>query len=133
MKEPASWNHLPAGFGDQVIIRRTAETEAAGLADRTRIVHGVTTISVTGVPVVGKSEEDTAINVFFDESSEGVWYAPQLVKFVDHNPSTTITLSGVPKRWTRDDTVNWVESSQAISFAEWLARHRSILRRLLGR
>ena len=133
MKEPGSWKHLPARFGDRVRIRRTAETEAADLADRSGIVYGTTTISVTGVAVVGKPEEDTAINVFFEESGEDVWLAPQLVEFIDHNPGTTITLSGVPKTWTRDTTGDWVESSRAIQLAEWPARLRSILRRLLGR
>jgi len=133
MKEPESWKHLPAGFDDRVRIRRTAETEAAGLAGRSGIVHGVTTVSVTGIAVVGKPKEDTAINVFFDESREGVWFAPELVEFVDHNPGTTITISGVAKRWTRDATGDWVESSRAIPLAEWPARLRSILRRLFGR
>jgi hypothetical protein len=133
MKEPASWNDLPAEFGDRVRIRQTVETEAAGLAGRSGIVHGITTVSVTGVTVIGKPEEDTAINVFFDESNEDVWLAPQLVEFVNHNPGTTITISGVPKRWTREDTGDWVEASRAIPFAEWPAWLRRILRRLLGK
>lgn len=133
MKGPANWKHLPASFGDRVRIRRTAETEAAGLVDRSGIVHGVTAVSVTGVAVVGKPEEDTAINVSFEESGVDVWLAPQLVEFVDHNPGATITITGVPKRWTRDATGNWVESSRTIPLTEWLARLRGILRKLLGK
>jgi hypothetical protein len=102
MEEPASWNHLPARFGDHVRIRPAAETEAAGIAGRGGLVYGITTMSVTGVEVVGSPTEDVALNVVIDESNESVWLAPSLVEFVDHDAGTTITLDGVPKKWTRD-------------------------------
>lgn len=133
MKEPDNWKRLPAGFGDRVRVRRAPETVAAGLAGRSGIVHGITTVSVTGVTVIGEPEEDTAINVFFEESSEGVWLASPLVELVDHDPGATITLVGVPKRWTRNADGGWAESSRTIPPAEWPARIRSIVRNLLGR
>ncbi len=133
MNEPASWKPLPVSFGDQVRIRRTAETEAAEVADRSGVVYVITTVPVSGVSIIGKPEEDTAINVFFEESGRGVWLAPQLAEFVDHNPGTTITLSGVPKRWTRTATGEWVESSRSIPLTERISLFRRILRRLLGK
>jgi hypothetical protein len=133
MKEPESWKRLPAGFGDRVRVRRAPETEAAGLAGRSGIVYGITTVSITGVAVVGEPEEDTAINVFFEDSGEGVWLAPPLVEFVDHNPGTTVAISGVPKEWTRNAAGEWVVTSRTLPLAEWPARIRGILRKLFGR
>jgi hypothetical protein len=72
------------------------------MAGRGGVVYGITTISVTAVDVVGSPTEDVALNVVIDESNESVWLAPALVEFVGHNAGTTITLDGVPKKWTRE-------------------------------
>src|SRR5207247_998028 len=62
MQEPAHWKDLPAAFGDRVRIRAAAETLAAGMAGRTGVVFGITTVSVSGVELVGTPTEDTACN-----------------------------------------------------------------------
>ena len=133
MEQPESWKHLPAGFGDRVRIRSVTETEAAGIAGRNGIVWGITTVSVSGVQVVGTLTGDAALNVFFEESNEGVWLAPELVEFVNHDPGAVIRLDGVPKQWTRDASGNWVESSRTLAFKEWPARLRGMFRRLVRR
>ena len=58
-------------FGDNVVIRSTRETEAAGVAGRTGSVTGFTTPSVTGVEVVGGTAEDYALGVCAAETGRG--------------------------------------------------------------
>jgi hypothetical protein len=61
------------------------------------------------IQALGTLQSDYAINVSFEDRKESVWLAPELVEFVDHGPGTEITLEGVPKKWTRDATGEWVE------------------------
>jgi hypothetical protein len=120
---PENWKHLPAQFGDRVKIRTAAETEAAGIAGRSGVVYGTTTVSVTGVEIIGSPTDDVALNIAIDESEETVWLAPSLVEFIDHNAGATITLDGVPNEWTRDVSGNWIESTRRIppkDLVQWL-------------
>jgi hypothetical protein len=127
--EPENWKHLPAQFGDRVRIRPTAETEAAGIAGRSGVVYGMTTVSVTGVEVLGSPTEDVALNIGIDKSERTVWLAPVLVEFLDHNAGVTLTLDGVPKKWTRDSSGTWVESPRRIPPREWFQWLKGIVRR----
>lgn len=105
---------FPAGsptFGDNVRIRSSIETELKGVAGLTGQVYGQTTPSVSGVDVIGESNSDYAINVFFADRNESYWFAPSLVEFVDHGPGTEITLDGVAKKWVRTKTGEWHEES----------------------
>ena len=61
---PEEWNLLPVAFGDRVKVKRSHETESAGFADQIGIVQGITTVSVSGVNVIGFPTKDIAINVF---------------------------------------------------------------------
>ena len=133
MNEPESWRHLPAGFGDRVRIRHAAETESTDFTERRGVVHGVTTVSVTGVSVVGTPTNDTALNVYFEELNDDAWFAPELVELIDHGPGTTLTLDGVPKKWTRDASGEWIEAPRVLSLKEWPAWFRGIFRKVLGR
>jgi hypothetical protein len=98
-----------ASFGDHVRIRSTPETEAAGVAGAEGHVHGFTTPSVTGVPVIGVPTDDFALNVFFEDRGESLWFAADLVQALDHAPGSEIRLKGVPKRWVRDASGEWTE------------------------
>jgi hypothetical protein len=129
VREPAHWKNLPAGFGDRVRIRQAAETQTAGIAGRMGVVHGVTTVSVTGVDVIGTPAEDTALNVKLDDSEEAVWLAPELIEFVDHDPGSTITILGVPKTLTRASSGEWVETPRTLAPREWPVWIRRIFRR----
>ena len=98
-------------FGDNVRVLHTEETEAAGVAGLEGQVYGETTPSVTNVEVIGRLESDFALNVHFEERDLSLWFAPELLEFVDHAPGTEITLEGVPKRWTRSADGEWIEES----------------------
>jgi hypothetical protein len=98
-------------FGDNVRVLHTAETEAAGVAGLEGQVYGETTPSVTNVDVIGELESDFALNVHFEDLDSSLWFAPDLLEFVDHAPGTEITLDGVPKRWTRSADGQWIEES----------------------
>lgn len=103
-------DELQSSFGDNVCIRSTELTEQLGLAGMTGQVYGETTPSVTEVEVIGEVRKDYAVNVFFKDRGESYWFAPELIEFVDHAPGTEITLKGIPKKWVRAETGEWVES-----------------------
>jgi hypothetical protein len=73
-------------------------------------VFGETTPSVTGVEVIGDSKENRAINVFFEDRKKGFWFAPELLEFIDHAPGAEIRFDGIPKRWIRSATGEWMET-----------------------
>ena len=99
-------------FGDNVRLLSTPETEALGVAGQTGVVYGETTPSVTGVTVIGQLVGDYALNVNFEGRKDTLWFAPQLLEFVDHGAGTEISLDGVPKKFTRNASGEWVESPQ---------------------
>ena len=96
-------------FGDNVRIRETKETEAAGVAGLTGQVHGETTPSVTKVDVVGSPSTDFAIAVRLEGRDETLWFAPELVEFLNHAAGTEIQLDGVDKKWIRTEDGGWKE------------------------
>ena len=102
-------NHS-VSFGDNVRVRSTPLTQELGVAGLVGNVHGETTPLVTGVEVIGEVREDHAVHVFFDDREEGCWFAPDLLEFVDHAPGMEVRVEGVPKRWVRSETGEWVES-----------------------
>jgi hypothetical protein len=83
-----------------------------GVAGLVGQVYGETTPSVTGVTVVGQLVSDYALNVHFEGRTETLWFTPELLELVDHAAGTEITIDGVPKKWTRSDSGEWVESSR---------------------
>ena len=96
-------------FGDNVRVRASAETEARGVAGLLGQVYGETTPSVTGVVVIGEVMRDHALNVRFEGRTETLWFAPELLEFVDHAAGAEIRLHGVPKKWVRTATGEWTE------------------------
>ncbi len=93
-------------FGDNVRVRSTPETVARGVAGRTGQVLGETTPSVTGVQVIGSAAEDYALHVDFDDAQD-LWFAPEVLEFLNHAPGTEIRLAG--KKWTRKADGSWTE------------------------
>jgi hypothetical protein len=98
-------------FGDNVRVRKTPETEAAGVAVLEGQVYGETTPSVTNVEILGEPDSDFALNVYFEDRGGSFWFAPSLLEFIDHAPGTEIRLEGVPKHWTRAADGSWIEES----------------------
>jgi len=110
---------MNVSFGDNVRIRVSKETEAAGVAGLEGQVYGETTPSVTGVEVIGTLSSDFAINVHFDERDEAYWFAPELVEFLDHAAGTEIRFNGVDKRWIRTEDGDWKEESVGREKKPW--------------
>jgi hypothetical protein len=94
-------------LGDTVRIVSTAETIAAGYADRMGTCYGFTTPSLTGVQVIGDSGADDALNVAFDDGTSA-WFDPTLVVFLDVNAGQVATIGD--KRFVREPTGEWVEA-----------------------
>lgn len=108
-------------FGDTVRIRSTPAMECLGYAGLTGTVFGQTMPSYSGVSsIVGAGEVDYAINVFFEERDEDVWFAPELVEFMDHAPGTELEIGGL--KMIRDEQGEWHEVSRP-----------GLVRRLLNR
>ena len=97
---------MEISFGDHVRIVAAPVTEECGYAGAFGQVYGITTPSVTGVAVVGESDEDVAYNVQFEAPDlEGAWFAPRLVEFVDHAPGTDARIGD--RRFIRRPDGGW--------------------------
>jgi hypothetical protein len=96
-------------FGNKVIVKSSPETEANGLVGKTGEIYGHTTPTVTGVEVIGKTDKDFALNVYFEDIKESFWFDEDLIQQLDNGDGTEITLDGVDKKWTKDSTGNWIE------------------------
>jgi hypothetical protein len=94
-------------FGDNVRIARTPLTQAAGVAGLVGQIYGETTPSVTGVEVIGDASADYAVNVFFEDRNESLWFAVNLLEFVDHGPGITIEIGEPPTKWVRTEEGEW--------------------------
>ncbi len=97
-------------FGDNVHVLSAPETDALGLAGATGQVYGETTPSVTGIEAIGALKSDYAVNVHVERRQESLWFAPELLEFVDHAPGSEIRLDGIPKKWTRTADGSWIET-----------------------
>ncbi len=113
-------------FGDNVRVRDTAATRAAGVVGLSGPVYGETTPSVTQVEVIGELTGDYAINVYFEERNESLWFAPDQLEFVDHGAGLELVLHGVDKKWTRTESGEWEESPGD-------TKHKSFWERLTSR
>lgn len=94
-------------FGDNVRIRATPLTEQLGLAGQRGSIYGETTPSVTGVEVIGQVTNDYAVNVMIEARREQLWFAPDLVEFVDHGAGTEVRIGN--KHLVRDGSGEWSE------------------------
>ena len=91
---------MSISFGDNVQGCRDAADHGLGFAGRVGQVYGETTPSVTGVEVVGDTCDDFAIAVQFEGKSDSIWFAPQLLEFVDCAAGTEVVIGN--KRLVRD-------------------------------
>jgi len=91
---------------DAVRVRSTPITEAAGYAGAEGVVFGVTTVSITGVDVIGEVEDDAAINVDFEGRLPAAWFQPSLVEVIGA-PAASITVGKA--RMSREDGGEWIE------------------------
>jgi hypothetical protein len=96
-------------FGNKVKIKSSPETETKGLAGKTGEIFGHTTPSVTGVEVIGQTDKDFALNVYFDDRQESFWFDESLIEQLDNGAGTEMTLDRIDKKWTKDSNGNWIE------------------------
>lgn len=95
-------------FGDKIRVRAATSTESLGIAGQIGIVYGFTTPSQTGVEVVGDLGDDYAIGVMIEGRSNALWFAAELLEFLDHQPGTTVEVGNV--RLIRDERGEWHET-----------------------
>jgi hypothetical protein len=86
-----------AGMFDNVVVRSTPETVAAGIAGLKGQVHGVTTPSSTEIEYLGDHSTDCALNVHFATLDKDFWLAPDLIEFLDHAEGTAIRVGEGPE------------------------------------
>ncbi len=94
-------------FGDRVRIRSTEATENLGIAGQMGIINGRTTPSVTNVDVVGKATKDLAIAVTLVAQTKQLWFAEEVLEFVDHGAGTIVEAQG--RKLIRDEHGSWRE------------------------
>ena len=70
--------------GDTVRVRSTPTTQAAGVAGLIGSVYDIAILYISGGLVIGQPSEDPAINVFFKERNQQLWFESDLLEFVDH-------------------------------------------------
>ena len=84
----------------------TEDTRASGHAGLTGQCYGFTTPTVTGVEVIGPTEQDRALNIHFESGVEDAWFSPELVELLDHGAETTIKIGDTTL--TRSEEGDWL-------------------------
>jgi hypothetical protein len=104
-------NYKPIRLGDNVRIRSTPETGPLGLAGQIGQIYGHTIPSVTCIKFIGETQQDLAFNVFFKDRNDAFWFAPELLKFVDHALGTEVQIGS--KKWVRTEFGQWKKSKKS--------------------
>jgi hypothetical protein len=116
-------------FGDNVRIRRTAETERLGIAEKIGNVYGETTPSVTNVDVIGELTSDYALNVYFDFLDASYWLPPHMLEFVNHAPGTEVHVHGSLFKSVRQRDGTWKSVPLNEMRESWLDRLIGVFRK----
>ena len=107
-------NGPPITMGDRVRVLATPETEAAGFARLEGVVDGQTIPGTSEEGrIIGPLLEDYAVNVFFPDRDEQVWFAEQLLVYAGDAPGGEVWLKGRTRGWRRRDDGNWDEIAVA--------------------
>lgn len=80
-------------------------------------MFGVTTVSVTGVDVIGEVEADCALNVDFNGQLPAAWFQPSLVELVGP-PEGTVSIGGKDFTWA-EDAADFVEVTRRPWWKFW--------------
>ena len=96
---------MEISFGDRVRIRVTEATESLGIAGQMGIVNGRTTPSVSGVEVIGNGSKDFALAVTLEVQTKQLWFAEEVLEFLDHGAGTTVEIGG--RTLIRDEHGSW--------------------------
>lgn len=102
-------------LGDHVRVISTPLTQKLKLSGHTGHVYGFTTPSASKVEVVGEVTADIAFNVQLEGQSNAIWFASELLEFVDHAPGMEVVIGS--KRFVRSESGEWMnEPSPVQSF-----------------
>src|SRR5512143_2829905 len=102
-------------FADRVRVREVPETSGKRLAGRIGEIHGFTMPATSGVEVIGATSHDVALGVYFDELKEALWFAPELLDFVDHGEGTAIRVQGSDVEWVKTERGDWTQRRRPVS------------------
>src|SRR5438552_2335058 len=94
-------------FGDKVQIKETPVTKSMKLDGLFGMVYVKTTPSATDIEFIGDASADYAINVMIESHGDALWFAPELVEFVDHQVGTKIKIGN--REYVRETTGEWAE------------------------
>ncbi len=106
-------------FGNKIKIKSSSETEAKGLAGKIGEIYGETTPSMMDFEIIGTPEEDYALNVYFEELKESFWFDKELLEHLDNGEGAEMTLDGIDKKWTKDESGEWIEEDTSIKKNWW--------------
>jgi hypothetical protein len=85
-----------------VRIKSVPETDRLGLSGKLGHIYGFTTPSSTNPAVIGELLEDYALSVYFEDTGQQLWFAHQLLEYLDHDPSLEATIGGRRLFYTSD-------------------------------
>jgi len=119
-------SQVALSFGDNVRVRDTPLTRARSLADLSGVVHGWTKPSVSHVEVLGELLSDHAIAVHFEGLGEALWFAPELLEFLDHGVGTFITIG--THKLVRQSDGSWFEEKTGRTFKDPAQAHPAVQR-----
>ncbi len=109
------WNadETPFGiaFGDVVRIRSVPETDAAGLAGCEGEVLGLTTPSVTGIEVIGETDDDIAFSVSLEGKEGEFWFTPDLIELIERGVDLEISIGEARDKWVKRADGSWERRS----------------------
>lgn len=107
-------------FGNKVRIKKSTETERLDLAGKIGEIHGETTPSIIDVEVIGKTKRDYALNVYFNDLEDSLWFDSDLIEPLDEGQGTEIAFDGIDKKWTKTKKGQWTEEGKrAVTKKNW--------------
>lgn len=96
-------------FGNKVRIKESLETKEKKLSGKIGVVYGQTTPSLMEYEIIGRSKEDFAINVYFDDLKTSFWFDPNLLETIDDGQGAVITIDSFNNKWTKGQNGQWIE------------------------
>jgi hypothetical protein len=114
-------SQVPITFGDTVRVLDTPAARARSIAGLSGEVFGHTTPSMTRVQVIGDLLSDYALAVHFKHLGESLWFAPELLEFVDHNAGTVVTIG--TQKLVRQSDGSWLEEKTGRTFKSAAEAH----------
>ena len=101
---------------DQVRVVSTPLTQRLHLAGLTGQVYGFTTPSASNVEIVGELTADIAFNVQLEGQSKAIWFAQDLLEFLDNASVGTEIVIG-NKRLVRSESGEWMDEPSPLNFS----------------